>query len=567
MVEGPVLPSGTLDRLLATYRAIQASQSDVDEVMRLTVQNVRSLLVADYSCIWRAGQRAGGRRGRVAASEGHLVEPWAAEVAPEETGVGQRCVELGRPVVVNDYGRYAELAVYPVSSYLAGSEGITTVLCLPLRDGGGAVSVLYIGRRRPSPFTAADIALASALAGQAVLALRNGRLRRDLDDQHMLLEHSVRIGERLSLAADSAGVEGVCRVLAREIGRRVEFAPASGPGPDSGAGPDSSADPGSRDGPDSGDDAGPRADPAAGAKVVAVVAGREHHGDLHIYGRPLTPRDAISVDQATGLIARDIARTRARSLARVRTGAELFRSLLDGVPRDQPHISERARRIGFDLRRPVTVVAIAHSGIDLAELRVLAADTGGVSAESVLGAETAGGAVLAVAMPDGWTPGAMVHGLVAREGVSAAGVSTARRDLVAASDEASACLALGREAPGRSAVFADDLGPLWFLLGAADAVTQAQRLVRSRLGTLHSAQERTGTPLLESLDAYLGSGRRLAAAAEQLGVHQNTLKYRLSRVREHLGIRLDGGTAFELWMALRARDVLVHLGHPCFAPA
>ncbi|MER5671884.1 helix-turn-helix domain-containing protein [Pseudonocardia alni] len=522
------MPVGALDRLLSTYRAIQASQSDVDEVMRLTVRNARSLLDADFCCIWRSA----APRGRVAAAEGHLVETWAAEVAPEETGVGLCSVDLGSPVLVTDYRAYVDRSAHPVTRYLSGSEGVRTVLCLPLRDGAGGVGVLYVGHRRPRSFGATDVALASALAGQAALALQNGRLRRELDDQHALLAHSVRIAERLSRAADSSGVDGVCRTLAREIGRRVEFV----------AEPDEEA--------------------VAGARTFAVVAGRAQHGALCVYGRPLSAADAVSVDQATGLIAREIVRRQTARQARVRSGTQLLRSLLDGVGRDRPHIAERARHIGFDLRRPVTVVAVAHRGGELAELQLLAAGSSGLSGADVLGAEAADHSVLAVATPDGWTPDGLTGDLLAHPDVGYLGVSVARGDLLAAGDEAVACLDLARQVRGPRVVDAAGFGPLWFLIGAVDAVATMQDHLARSLGPVIAAQSRSGSPLLESLDAYLACGRRLAVAAGRIGVHPSTMKYRLARIRTLLGRPLDGYHAFDLWLALRAREVLVSLGQP-----
>jgi hypothetical protein len=533
---GGCLPPDTFGRLAATYRAIQASQADVTEVMRLTVHNARSLLGADYSSVWRSPGGA-ARRGTVEASVGHNVESWAAELAPEETGIGQLCIDRGQPVLAVDYPAYTRRSAWPVSLYLARSEAAATVLSLPLREGGGAVSVLYVARRDHRAFDAVDIALASALAGQAALALQNGRLRRELDEQHALLEHSVQVARRLSRATAANGVAGLCRALAREIGRGVEFTPL------------------------------PDDEHTAGAMVFAVVAGRDHYGDLCVYGRPLNATDGVSVDRATGLVAREIMRQRTSSQAHVRTGAQLLGSLLDGAPPDQAHIAERARRIGFDLARPVTVVALAHEGADLADVHATVTGSAGLRPRDVLVGEALECLLVVVAVPRGWAPDEMLRALLDRTDVARVGVSATGRELVAASDEAMACLSLALGSPRRRVVLADDLGPLWFLLGAPDAVVQLQRHVSSTLAPTHAAQERTGAPLLETLDAYVSHGRRLAATSDALGVHQSTVKYRLARVREHLARPLDGDLAFDLWLALRAREVLTYLGHQSFVGA
>jgi GAF domain/PucR C-terminal helix-turn-helix domain/GGDEF-like domain len=532
------LPPGALDRVFSTYRAIQASESDVGEVLRLTVHNAQTLLRADLSCVWRPSDRAPGRRGVVAASVGQRVESWAAQLAPDETGIGRLCVDLGRPVLAADYQAYADRAPRPITPYLAWSEGVATVLCLPLRESAvGAVGVLYVGRRRRLAFNAMDVELASALAGQAALALQNGRLRRELDDQHALLEHSARVADHLSNAADDDdGVDGVRRALEREIGRRVDYAP------------------------------GRDEEPPAGVMISAVVAGRERYGDLHVYGRPLNSADAVSVERATSLVAREITRQRTLSQAQVRTGAQLLGSLLDGADPDQAHIAERARRINFDLRRPVTVVALAHDHANLAELHATATRHSGLDGADVLAAEAVDCALLAVATPDGWSPSEMAAGLLQRGDVRGAGISTTRPQLTAASDEAVACLSLALGAPDRQIVLADDLGPLAFMLGATNAIAQMQQHVTTTLMAVHAAQQRGGAPLLDSLDAYLSCGRRLAVAAESLGVHESTLKYRLSRIRGLVG-PLDGRLTFDLWLGLRALELLRHLGHAAFAGA
>ena len=530
------VPPGAIDRLFTTYRAIQASQTDLAEVMRLTVRNAVELLDADYACVWRPSNRPG--RGRVVAVVGELVEPRPAQVSPDETGIGRCAIALRQPVLAIDYRAYADRAPPPVTSYLARSEGLASVLCVPLHEADENAGLLYIGRRRQLGFDAGDISIASALAGQASLALRNGRLRRTLEEQHALLKHSAAVTERLSLAADRDGVDGVLRALAREIGRRVELDPAE---PDEESG-----------------------EAAAATMIFNVVAGSARYGRLHVFGRPLSPYDAISVERAIGMIAREITRRRTARQALLRSGSQLLGALLDGVNPNQPNIAQRAQAIGFDLDRPVTVVAIAHRLPDIADLHEAAVEAGGLGPHQLIAADAGEHAFLALATPSGWTAQPLMGRLLALPEVVAAGVGSPRRDVVAAADEATACLSLAVGSPARDTVFAGDLGPLWFLLGAVDPVDAMRRHVTATLGNLHGVQASSGVPLLETLRVYLDCGRRPSAAAQTLGVHRNTLKYRLGRLRDLLGQPLVGDFAFDLWLAVRALDLLVHLGHPPF---
>ena len=62
--------------------------------------------------------------------------------------------------------------------------------------------------------------------------------------------------------------------------------------------------------------------------------------------------------------------------------------------------------------------------------------------------------------------------------------------------------------------------------------------------------EATGS-VLETLSAYLGNGRSLEAAARDLYVHPNTVRYRLRKVAEITGWDpLDARESFVLQVAL-----------------
>jgi hypothetical protein len=528
------LPPAALERVLATYRAIQAAEADVDEVLRRTVEHARAILGADLACVWRPAGGRTPRGGSVVASSGHLVEPWAAEASPDETGIGAACVAHGRPVLAPDYAAYVAGAAPPVTPFLVRSEGLRAVLCLPLReDDGEAVGVLHVGRRSGAGFSPSDVRLASALAGQAALALQNERLRRRVRRQHELAEHAAAVTARLARAADDGGAEGVRRALQREVGRRVDLARA------------------------------PAGEEPSGALAVSVVAGRVHHGDLLVFGRPLNDADRITVERAATFVARELAREESAGHARLRSGSQLLGSLLDGAPPEAPHIVERAGHIGFDLTRPTTVLAVAGGTGDRAALHAAALADPGLGAGDVLLADGPSCVLVAVATPDGWPPHALLRAVTAADPTHRTGVSGPWGTVAAARDEALACLALAAEAPDRDAVLAADLGPLGALLGTPDLVGLLRRHVRTELGPLHEAERRGGAPLLAALDAHLACGRRLGTTAEHLGVHPSTLKYRLARIRDLIGV-VDGRRAVGLWLALRAADLLASLGHPPF---
>jgi purine catabolism regulator len=95
-----------------------------------------------------------------------------------------------------------------------------------------------------------------------------------------------------------------------------------------------------------------------------------------------------------------------------------------------------------------------------------------------------------------------------------------------------------------------DLGSVELLLSLPDATLAA--FVDRVLGPA------VGSPtLVESLTALLETGCRWSEAADRLGVHRHTLRYRMDRLREQAGRHPDDpAQRMELWLAVKARQAL-----------
>ena len=95
-----------------------------------------------------------------------------------------------------------------------------------------------------------------------------------------------------------------------------------------------------------------------------------------------------------------------------------------------------------------------------------------------------------------------------------------------------------------------DLGSLELLLSLPGAALEA--FVARVLGPA------TGNSwLLESLAALLDSGCRWSEAADRLGVHRHTLRYRMDQLRKQTGRHPDDpAQRMELWLALKAKQAL-----------
>ena len=95
-----------------------------------------------------------------------------------------------------------------------------------------------------------------------------------------------------------------------------------------------------------------------------------------------------------------------------------------------------------------------------------------------------------------------------------------------------------------------DLGSLELLLSLPDAALEA--FVDRVLGTAVD-----NAWLVESLAGLLEAGCRWSEAAERLGVHRHTLRYRMERLREQTGRHPDEPEQrMELWLAVKASQAL-----------
>ena len=95
-----------------------------------------------------------------------------------------------------------------------------------------------------------------------------------------------------------------------------------------------------------------------------------------------------------------------------------------------------------------------------------------------------------------------------------------------------------------------DLGSLELLLSLPDAALEA--FVDRVLGPAASNPR-----LADSLAALLESGCRWSEAADRLGIHRHTLRYRMDRLREQTGRHPDEPEQrMELWLAVKASQAL-----------
>jgi hypothetical protein len=108
-----------------------------------------------------------------------------------------------------------------------------------------------------------------------------------------------------------------------------------------------------------------------------------------------------------------------------------------------------------------------------------------------------------------------------------------------ARDSAELALRVRDRFPSRSVIDAASVSNQLFLLRLGDLAAALPGVPRDKLTKLLAYDERRGTHYVKTLRVYLEHFGDVAATARCLGVHPNTLRYRVERMREIAGMDLE----------------------------
>jgi purine catabolism regulator len=267
----------------------------------------------------------------------------------------------------------------------------------------------------------------------------------------------------------------------------------------------------------------------------------------------LSDYDRLVLHHGQTALAFELSRRRAVSAAELRLAGDLLEDL-EHDRLDERDVSRRISAFGLDPSRRYAALLAEADGRGTSErLRAAVArelDARGLSYLSAARRDRAAFLLEAAGEEDAL---ALAEAVIedepeARVGVGRPGTG---RGLGRSLLEARAALDAGA---GRIASYRD-LGSLELLLGLPDAALDA--FVDRVLGPV----ARSG-PLVDSLRALLDSGCRWSEAADQLGVHRHTLRYRMERLQEQTGRHPDRpAERMELWLAVKAVQALQARGN------
>lgn len=281
---------------------------------------------------------------------------------------------------------------------------------------------------------------------------------------------------------------------------------------------------------------------------LPIVAGGETARLAIAASARLGEEAGLVLHHARTALAFELSRRRAVSSAELRLAGDLVEDLLNDRL-DEREITRRLIAFGLDPERTYAgLVATGPEGEPAEATRVAVAREIESRGDPHLSAARRERAAFLCAADDEASVIALAEAITAQLETVRVGVGrpAAGRGLGRSLLEARAAL------DGTAARIASyrDLGALELLLGLPSAALEA--FVDRVLG---AAAERA--PLIESLAGLLDTGCRWSEAAEQLGIHRHTLRYRMDQLRKVTGRHPDDpAQRMELWLAVRAREAL-----------
>lgn len=567
--------SGALVRAFTEISDTSAEHGDLGLLLTLVATHASRLLAVSRCAVYLLDESSGLYRGHALSAGGRFDETVTRLVCGVEADHFTReIVATRRPVLISDARRDPR----PIRSAMVRLN-VRRVLGAPMVLRGAVIGLLFLDDAGVAhDFTDRDIALAADFANLAATIVdptqTMARLRADVDTlarQNATLRRAVIAENRLAeLVLAGANLDEIAEGVAQFTSKPCAFYTADGRRIAAGSPPGEPLpqdllEPAELSRPELADAlAGARADrpsvigPFRDAGVphrllISPITTRtDGWGYLAIkeQGTRLSPFDVQVARRAATIVSLELS---ARHSAAEAQGTEiqaLVRDLVCGFG-DRDALARRAQFHGVSLDAPQVMCLISDEGrpgddFPAAEAVITAAagcagrliTTVPEGVALVLGVDQSGlpdpidaaramaGSILA-ALPDA---GGVLVG-ISDVFSGAAGFQRAYRE----ARQVTRCLqTFGAGACGQ-VLAATQLGAGRLFL-ASTTRDEADEFVRETLGPLMDLGDRSMRDLLSTLAVFLASSRNVRWTAERVGVHENTIRYRLARIAELSGL-------------------------------
>ncbi|MFF8864118.1 helix-turn-helix domain-containing protein [Streptomyces sp. NPDC015139] len=550
-----------------------AGLRDLDAVLQAIVQRARSLLGTDVAYLTLHDPARGDTYMRV--TEGSVSARFQQLRLGMGEGLGGLVAQTTRPYVTDDYFEDARFQHTRTIDSGVSDEGLVAILGVPLMLGPHVIGVLFAADRRARVFEREQIAVLGSFAALAAAAIDTANLLTEtraalaeleranqiIRDGSAVIERASDVHDRLAeLVLRGGGVHDVAAAVSEVLDGTVWFTEA-------GAAPAEALEASRAEG---------HAVRHGGEWIAAVAAGGELLGALVLRGqRALDPVDQRTLERAAMVTSLLLLARRSAAEAEHRVRGELLDDLLDARDRDPRLLRERAARLHADLDATHVVLAARLDGPAAdadeeaaARRRLWSAASHLAATRHGLAAARDGGTVLLLPLGAGDTATELAHRTARHLGTAVhqpvtvgasapvTGLAAHPETVAAAYAEGRRCLdalhLLGRAGDGAAA---EDFGFLGLLLAGERDVAG---FVGRTIGPVASYDERRGTDLLRTMDAYFACGMSPARTKDALHVHVNTVAQRLERVGRLLGEDWQTpARALEIQLALRLHRLAV----------
>ncbi|RSM81968.1 diguanylate phosphodiesterase [Kibdelosporangium aridum] len=565
-----------LASLYATAKSLTAL-GELDDVLQSIVHHAHDLIGTDFAYLSLV---ADGRLS-ARACEGTISPSFLTACIPADVGLGGKVLATRSPHWVRDYTASTLIDHDPDFDRLAVTEELVALLGVPLVIRGEVVGALFAANRSERSFHAGEIALLSAFADHAAVALDNARLYeasrnalqelriayRKIEEHVAVVERAQAIHEALTGVVLQGGTpDDVAQLLADQLGGRVTLLDRTGAAlvrRDSASSPFRTLS--EFDLADAVRNAHRSGRCTTSVDAVGVThslapiqAGDSYLGALAWSRKAITQHgvsddmDLRTLERATHVMGLLILKERAVAEASERLSGELLTELMVGSPGISPAQRARTRARNIDADR-LDLVLVADSptlsSTALARhLHDIARDCSGLAGEHL------GRATMIVHSVDDDQTVEEVHRRLRRAvggPVAVVGERAVNHDWSRAFSLASRCGAVMR------AIGHTDVGAttgryaLYAMIFDTERVRELDRFITGSIGPLVDYDARRGTDLVETLSAYYVHHTNVAGTARALHVHVNTLLKRLDRASDVLGFDWRHENDLELRLGLR----------------
>jgi GAF domain-containing protein len=534
---------------------------DVDAILAAIVRRARSLLHADMTYLSLNDEEDGASYMKV--TDGALTPEFRRLRLPLGTGLLGLVAQTGEPYYTEDYQSDERFLHREFIDSAVDGEKIRAILGVPLTVEGTVIGALLAVHRTVRRFPPGEVSLLMSFAAHAAVALENARLFERIDTANRTVRAQAEAVEVAASAHDrltdvllhGGGVSDVADVVADVLHGHVLVVDSEGHRL-AGVGDDALVE-GIDEAVAEARASGRSVEVPGPAYVAVALAGTEHLGTLLLHGLADGLGNAARRTLERGALVTALVLLFNRSVAEAeeRVTGELLSDLLEHRDHDETRLRERARRQHADLDGPTAVAVARVEGVERHRAAQVAARLGG-EVQGLAG-EHDGLVVLVAPCPDdALTVGRALHErLVTAGGTCTVGVATVvggPGTVATAHAEARGCLdtlvTLGRHGEVSDPA---GLGLARLLLGQ-NGRGELDAFVETQVGPVLAYDERRGTELVGTLEAWFAAGARSAEAAKRLHVHPNTVGQRLDRIATLLGDDWrDPARGLDLQLALR----------------